>query len=148
MKDKFQQLQVIYDRIPKMKDCKGLCEDTCTVIPCSPFEQQRIEKKAGKPLTFNTLAPGKIRCSMLTKDGKCSVYNVRPFICRAWGTVDHPYMRCEHGCVPERWLSNKEFMSFLMQVEIIAGHAEIPDIPGRPQPSDEELLAAAMLMLK
>lgn len=25
------KLEAIYSRIPKMKDCKGLCEDSCTV---------------------------------------------------------------------------------------------------------------------
>ena len=37
---------------------------------------------------------------------ECSVYRDRPLICRLFGLVDHPRMRCEHGCTPTFWLSS------------------------------------------
>lgn len=39
-------------------------------------------------------------------DGRCSVYVVRPLLCRLWGMVDK--MRCPHGCVPSRWPADDE----------------------------------------
>lgn len=41
-------------------------------------------------------------CPLLTSDGKCSIYEHRPAICRIWGVVKD--MQCEHGCVPDVWL--------------------------------------------
>jgi Fe-S-cluster containining protein len=36
----------------------------------------------------------------------CNFYEQRPLICRLWGVVQR--LRCPFGCVPERWLSDKE----------------------------------------
>lgn len=40
--------------------------------------------------------------------GTCRVYALRPLICRLWGLVDHPAMRCRFGCIPERWITAEE----------------------------------------
>jgi Fe-S-cluster containining protein len=37
-------------------------------------------------------------CPLLTILGRCSVYQIRPMVCRIWGAVAS--MRCEHGCRP------------------------------------------------
>lgn len=36
---------------------------------------------------FNSLKWAQKACSLLDEDGNCSVYNARPFICRAWNSV-------------------------------------------------------------
>jgi hypothetical protein len=36
--------------------------------------------------------------------------------CRAWGMIDDPNMRCPFGCVPERWLTEKEVRSFMRRI--------------------------------
>jgi Fe-S-cluster containining protein len=33
-------------------------------------------------------------CEYLDKDGKCSCYEERPIVCRAFGKVNHPCMKC------------------------------------------------------
>lgn len=38
-------------------------------------------------------------------DGKCSVYEKRPFICRLYGASE--LLKCEH-CTSERYLSEQE----------------------------------------
>lgn len=145
--EKIERLEKLYALIPKMKDCKGLCEDTCTVIPTMPLEKERIETAMGKPLKPIKSLFGKIRCSAL-KAGLCTQYAIRPLICRAFGTVDHPFMRCEHGCVPERWLENKEFIGIMKMAEAIGGSQSYPDVPGWPKLTEEQALAAALEFLK
>jgi len=48
--------------------------------------------------------------------GSCRIYNLRPMICRLWGTVNHPYMRCRFGCVPERWVTPAEARQYFQKV--------------------------------
>ena len=99
-----QALERIYAKIPKIQ-CKKLCQDTCNVVPATQLELDRIEKKSGKRFEPLGELPAKINCSMLAKDGSCSVWNIRPAICRMFGAADHKLLRCHHGCIPERWLS-------------------------------------------
>lgn len=59
-----------------------------------------------------------LSCPLL--DGAvCSVYVVRPLICRLWGLV--PSMRCHFGCEPERWLTDAQAAQFMRRVEAVAG---------------------------
>ena len=50
-------------------------------------------------------------CSHL-KDGKCSVYENRPFVCRIYGTS--VLFKCE-DCVPERFLGEEETSALVHQ---------------------------------
>lgn len=45
------------------------------------------------------------RCPLLV-DGRCSVYNARPMICRLFGAVEG--MICKHGCKPADLLTDDE----------------------------------------
>jgi Fe-S-cluster containining protein len=40
------------------------------------------------------------------KDGRCSVYEQRPTICRLWGATES--MRCPHGCTPANALTQTQ----------------------------------------
>lgn len=88
------QMDELYAQLPPLA-CKGLCHDSCGPIEMSVRERQRIEQRAGRKVTCGTGAS----CSMLTSDRRCSVYDIRPMICRIWGMVRK--MRCPYGCVPE-----------------------------------------------
>lgn len=60
---------------------------------------------------------------MLTDEGRCSVYDVRPMVCRLWGLV--PSMRCPYGCKPEGgYLSEREGMRMLLEANAIGGPPE------------------------
>ena len=48
--------------------------------------------------------------------GTCRVYALRPMICRLWGMVDHPAMRCSFGCVPDRWVTHTEAKEYFQKV--------------------------------
>lgn len=89
-----RRLKKAYAQIPEV-ECKGLCQTYCGPIPVAPVEEERLTEKCGS-------APGVNEdtglCDRLTPDGKCSIYEHRPFICRAFGAVKHPQMTCPHGC--------------------------------------------------
>lgn len=86
------KLQELYDQLPSI-DCQGLCYDSCGPIDLSRREKDRIERAAGHPLGINGLT-----CNMLT-EGRCTVYEGRPMICRMWGVTEG--LPCPYGCKPE-----------------------------------------------
>jgi Fe-S-cluster containining protein len=56
---------------------------------------------------------------MLSPTGKCTVYSVRPYICRLWGATKE--LACPQGCQPERWLTIAESMDIFQRIRAIAG---------------------------
>lgn len=104
-KKKLSALEAIYKRVPAI-ECKGLCHLSCGPISMGAFEAKRIEKKVhALPVVNENLS-----CSML-KDGRCSVYAIRPLICRLYGVSEG--MRCPFGCVPQNVLSRPEAYDLL-----------------------------------
>jgi Fe-S-cluster containining protein len=81
-------------------------------------EWQRICKRVGHEPRATSLT-----CPLL-QNARCSVYLIRPMICRLWGLVET--MPCLWGCVPERYLTREEGFEFLaraarLQPEAAAG---------------------------
>lgn len=110
-------LRDIWDRIPKMVDCKGLCQTSCGPIPVTPLERRLIESRAGRKMAAKQQG-GAIACSMLTEEGLCSIYSTRPTVCRIWGAaVGVP---CTHGCVPERLLTADEAAQIMRDVQALS----------------------------
>lgn len=105
---KLRVLHEIYASIPS-PGCKGLCVDECTSIPVFPFELSQLEAVTGRKLP--TLPAGDdgggillgtalgAPCPLLVM-GRCSVYEHRPLICRAFGAVEG--LPCAHGCRPAK----------------------------------------------
>ena len=93
-------LDRIYRSVPTV-ECQGLCAQSCGPIDMSPTERRRIEALGVTiPPPARLLAdminnPRGGTCPALT-DGRCSVYQDRPLICRLWGAVES--MPCPHGC--------------------------------------------------
>lgn len=91
----------LYDQIPDVQ-CKGLCADSCGPIDMHPYERARI-RQAGVtiPEPRQALAQmavtGDYACPALA-DSRCTIYDLRPTICRAWGASEA--LPCEHGCRP------------------------------------------------
>lgn len=52
-------------------------------------------------------------CPLLENE-RCSVYEVRPMICRLWGLVES--MPCPWGCKPDRYLTHEEGLVLLDRV--------------------------------
>lgn len=88
-----------YARIPKV-ECRGKCQQSCIPIGhlMTAFERDRIVARTGtvpNTVTAAVLTAGE-SCNLLTKDGRCSVYDIRPTVCRLYG-VD-ARMPCFAGC--------------------------------------------------
>jgi Fe-S-cluster containining protein len=81
------RLDGLYARLPHL-DCQGVCTDSCGPIPAGQHERARIERARGRPLDApeHVSRVGQVmeachECSML-ENGRCSVYEIRPMICR------------------------------------------------------------------
>lgn len=125
-----EKLQRIYDRLPKI-ECKQKCQDACSFIITTKREQKEISKELNyNPFTkvnYNHYALFDIEkdssCKMLNKDksdpncGNCSIYYMRPLICRLFGLVKK--MRCPFGCVPERWITDNEAKKMFKEIKAI-----------------------------
>lgn len=118
------ELQALYDRVPDI-GCKGLCSYTCTSIDASARERQRIREagvvlpEAGLMARLNASVDG-YRCPALVDD-RCSVYEVRPMICRLGGVSEA--LPCAHGCEPDGGLmSAVELVELLARAHTAGGH--------------------------
>lgn len=96
-------LRAVWDAIPST-GCKGFCSESCGPIGCGPEETRLLaERGIELPDVLDTLrsiiddGADVPTCPALV-NGRCSVYEVRPTICRLWGSVER--MRCPWGCVP------------------------------------------------
>jgi Fe-S-cluster containining protein len=136
MKTAEQEIEKLYADLPAI-NCKRLCQDCCGPISMTDFEVARI---AGRVPSFPStgrkmpvrLASGQVviaqgfvtdceKCPLLAEDGSCSVYPIRPLICRLWGLVQS--MRCPFGCTPERWVSPRESFKLLSRADQISRKA-------------------------
>lgn len=109
-------LEEIYAEIPEIPDCSGGCAVACGPIAMFKGEWERVKRSKGHT---PKLAPGSLTCPMLSPTGRCTVYTVRPFICRLWGTTQT--LKCHLGCEPTRWLSTAEARDIFQRICDIAG---------------------------
>lgn len=120
MASKSARLAAVYARIPKMIDCDGSCDLACGPVVqggmMTPYEYQRL---ADVPRIDHE---NPTTCTLLDAAGRCSAYELRPFICRLWGTT--PEMRCPKGCVPERWITPAEGNALRREVILLSGGGE------------------------
>lgn len=128
------ELDAIYDSLPRL-DCQKKCQECCGPLLVPKIEWQRIEE-AGKFVPLASLERVELHtwfkfmgkhnlvamqpdenmsCRLLMPiSGRCTVYPIRPLICRIWGCVK--WMRCPHGCLPERWMSQEEVKDLFARV--------------------------------
>lgn len=95
MSTPLQMIKDQYKRIPTFECIPG-CVDCCGPVPMTVAEQTLIT-----PLPFRD---GNTRCQYATACG-CSIYEHRPLLCRLFGTVDEPKLRCPHGKRPAQLLT-------------------------------------------
>lgn len=95
MKEK-TEIQKLYDQIPSFKCIEGCYECCDNQIQ---YAEEEAERVGGFDYKGSRLCPH-------IKDGGCSVYENRAFICRIYGASE--MMPCPHGCRPEKYLSEEE----------------------------------------
>jgi uncharacterized protein len=113
-------MKEIWNSVPKVH-CKGLCQDQCTQVPIMPIEALYLTRKHDAWIHMSnhrgrympTLGHNE-PCQFL-KDGRCSVYDDRPLICRMFGHEIPPIenirpLECEHGCTHEGTFTEKDFL--------------------------------------
>jgi Fe-S-cluster containining protein len=149
--DVLAALDAVYATLPKPQ-CKGLCADSCHNPTVTAVERRRITDAGGPPIPPPRPVPelertaavrgGRMfgddtRCPALSSLGTCSVYSIRPLLCRAFGATDTYHLRCEHGCTTEAdSITFPELLAMLVQVEklsrAVTGEPVIP-LPGDPE---------------
>lgn len=127
------RLEAIYARIPPMANCRGACADSCGPITMSIAERERIRRDGGVdiPPQEDLLASGCLDCPALTVTGRCSVYSIRPGICRLWGAV--PSMPCPRHCQPVGGMLDDQTGAMILYDLFEVGGWP----PGWPQPTRE-----------
>lgn len=129
-------LQAIYDDLPRI-DCQGACHAACGPIDMTGLERRRIARVTGVDIpkltsVFSSVRVEGYRCPALGMMGSCTVYEVRPLVCRIWGLTKR--LPCFAGCRPQRWLSEPEAYELM---------ARVWDVSGQPQEARLARLAAA-----
>lgn len=125
-------LRRLYDELPTI-ECQGKCQDSCGPIGMSDEEYERICRHLGRPISDAGKAdqgvriwppPPDLTCPLLGVDGRCTIYRLRPLICRLWGVVES--MPCPYGCRPQpRYLTNREGFVLLQRADgMTAAEAE------------------------
>ena len=104
--------------IPKMK-CVAGCNACCGPVPFNAAERAAAAKRF--PLVgwdafdadhwIPKLQDG-ATCAFSTPEG-CAVYDTRPTVCRLFGVVDHPAMKCPQGCKPKRLIKHEHALTML-----------------------------------
>lgn len=135
------EVKAIWDRVPKMKDCQGKCHTSCGPTPASRSEHDLIDVAAGKE-ALRTIDGqlGAMTCALLTDDGKCSVYGLRPLMCRVWGTSHS--LPCVYGCEPEFYLTDAEVFTMLVEMTALTGDAPGSEMDFMLERMGPELAAA------
>lgn len=109
--------------------CKENCGKCCGIVPFSKSEKDALplelqEKYAWKlfgssfiPLPKDGLSGETISkaveefdCVFLTEDKKCSIYDKRPLICKAFGKVKCEGLTCPEGCRISNPIKEKDFL--------------------------------------
>jgi len=104
-------LEALYAELPTI-ECRGLCAESCGPVPMGRVEWQSVCRAGGE-----RKGSGDLICPYLELS-RCSVYEVRPMLCRLWGVVES--MPCLWGCQPEpRYLTREEGFEFLRRAATI-----------------------------
>jgi uncharacterized protein len=106
------QIDAATARIPSFA-CKPGCSACCGPVLMSRLEWSRIVEHLGYEPKGSFDGP--LTCPML-QDGKCSVYDIRPAVCRLFGAIKDQ-MVCPEGCGPTRKLSDAEARVILGKVQ-------------------------------
>lgn len=129
-----EQLDALLARLPAI-ECKGLCSVACGVLPLTLLEANCM--KTADPRHRDPAITADGDCIYLTAKKRCGVYDVRPLICRAWGVLKT--LSCMHGCVPERWLPETEFLEIAQAIERLGRPLLVTGVEG-PMRHDKSFL--------
>ena len=89
--DTTEEIDRLYAMLPHI-ECQRRCQKACGPILMSQAESDRIAERIGRmPKDTKDLS-----CPMLSPMGNCTIYDIRPAICRLYGLTKA--LRCRFGC--------------------------------------------------
>ena len=121
--EKLDRIDAILATIPSFK-CKEGCADCCGPVQLTRLEYYRCVKASDRSAEDvrrhmeRNLKQKTCQCPLIdTRTKRCSVYEVRPAICRVFGTTGE--LACPHGYAPEpeQMLSEEQAREILALVE-------------------------------
>lgn len=141
-------LEELYARVPPL-ECVGKCGHSCVSgIDMSEAERRRISEAGCNIPERHDSQPGS-GCPALTFLGTCSVYWIRPMVCRIWGAAES--MPCPHGCGPadgRALLSAGEALELLVTSLEVGGSSLDDQIAQlRPYLHDPEIIGLLTAMV-
>lgn len=104
------KLKELYTRVPNFK-CKRNCADCCGPHIQAEVEWLNISIWLLKHKR-QELIGYQLNCPYLTKN-RCSIYPVRPMVCRLFGAVQD--LRCPHGYHPKKRIEARRARWLLSQ---------------------------------
>lgn len=112
--------------IPNMQ-CDVGCEECCHVVGCNKKEYEDVIRFA----ELRNIKPVKqgLKCPWF-QNGGCSVYDERPTVCRLYGHVDSPQMRCPRGYnvnMPLEDVKRFDSLIYLKREDVKFLHEIIPE---------------------
>lgn len=112
-------LDALYASLPTIA-CQGKCQGACGPTPMSAREFSRLNGATLTPPGFHA----QTRTCRYLKHDRCSVYPLRPLICRLYGIVES--LRCPEGCEPSRMLTHDEGQALITQMRALShGAADV-----------------------
>ncbi len=135
-----EHLDALYATLPRID-----CQRRCGFHWCGAILMSSLEVVRWHPHLPPGAKPGGV-CPMLKGDGSCGCYQERPAICRTAGVVER--LRCPHGCVPERWMTETEHVAFLRRVDDLADLAAMTIAEARPTKEQIDWLARTETALR
>lgn len=127
------KLEELYAQVPVI-DCLGKCHRSCGPVDMTTTEHDRI-KEAGvtierhsvvQIIAFATGIGETPTCPALGMLRQCTVYPIRPLICRLWGVTES--MPCPWNCPAERVLSDVEANELIRQAAELDGSTNWVDM--------------------
>ena len=100
--DVIAELEALYATLPTV-ECVGLCWNSCGPVDMTIAERERIAERGVEIVPFSSeraqrwAAGEPLHCAALNHMRRCSIYDIRPLICRIYG-VARGELACRHGC--------------------------------------------------
>jgi len=108
------KLRQIYRRIPDF-NCAPKCNQCCGPVPWAIVEHRVITKWMTERGVEERFTETMFDSCPYIKDNKCSIYEIRPILCRIFGVVDTPKLMCPYRSAKDR-LTDEEARKMIDEV--------------------------------